>query len=308
MSVVIMNKNKPLEQGRCHHIKILGIGDSGLNSIQYLQDQSALKKSQTLSFAVAHVQNNCLDSKQEVELISVDPKNIDIDNTKSQNDLLGLAKIYPEGVQGQSILFIVVDLSDTEYHSFVKNFLERHNKMLNKQYELIIGITCGPTQEEGNKNLNYGDGILQQCDLIIPSDRKNNRMLSYESTYQSIWFFINVLMRPGMIISSFADVRHCISTVNTGVIISASATGCNRAKSALQGVLKKIAVIKNKQLNTEITAVIIDMCTADLSISEFDEVGQVIVGALPKAVYYSIGVTTDDYLKNTLQINVLVMS
>lgn len=188
---------------------------------------------------------------------------------------------------------------------------------------LTVAVVTKPFQFEGKKRMLIADDgtqkLGQQVDSLITIP--NNKLLSVlgknVSLLDAFKAVNNVLLgavqgiaelitRPGLINVDFADVRTVMSEMGMAMMGTGTAFGENRARAAAEAaiaspLLEDISLAGARGVLVNITA------GPDLSIGEFEEVGEVIKGFTSENATVVVGTVIDPTLTDQqLRVTVVV--
>lgn len=187
---------------------------------------------------------------------------------------------------------------------------------------LTVAVVTKPFLFEGKKRLHIADEgtrrLSQQVDSLITIP--NNKLLSVlgknVSLLDAFKAVNNVLLgavqgiaelitRPGLINVDFADVRTVMSEMGMAMMGTGVATGEGRAQAAAEAaiaspLLDDINLTGARGVLVNITAGL------DLSIGEFEEVGEVIKGFTSESATVVVGTVIDPNMTNELRVTIVV--
>lgn len=187
---------------------------------------------------------------------------------------------------------------------------------------LTVAVVTKPFVFEGRKRLQIADEgtkrLSQQVDSLITIP--NNKLLSVLgkniSLLDAFKAVNNVLLgavqgiaelitRPGLINVDFADVRTVMSEMGMAMMGTGVASGENRARTAAEAaiaspLLEDINLAGARGVLVNITAGL------DLSIGEFEEVGEVIKGFTSESATVVVGTVIDPEMVDQLRVTVVV--
>ncbi len=187
---------------------------------------------------------------------------------------------------------------------------------------LTVAVVTKPFVFEGKKRIHVADdGIKrlgQQVDslITIPNNKLLNVLGKNVSLLDAFKAVNNVLLgavqgiaelitRPGLINVDFADVRTVMSEMGMAMMGTGVATGEDRARLAAEAaiaspLLEDINLTGARGVLVNITAGL------DLSIGEFEEVGEVIKGFTSESATVVVGTVIDPEMSNELRVTIVV--
>lgn len=187
---------------------------------------------------------------------------------------------------------------------------------------LTVAVVTKPFVFEGKKRLQIADEgikkLSQHVDSLITIP--NNKLLSVlgktVSLLDAFKAVNNVLLgavqgiaelitRPGLINVDFADVRTVMSEMGMAMMGTGAASGDNRARTAAEAaiaspLLEDINLAGARGVLVNITAGL------DLSIGEFEEVGEVIKGFTSESATVVVGTVIDPEMIDQLRVTIVV--
>lgn len=187
---------------------------------------------------------------------------------------------------------------------------------------LTVAVVTKPFIFEGRKRLNVADEgikkLSQQVDSLITVP--NNKLLSVlgknVSLLDAFKAVNNVLLgavqgiaelitRPGLINVDFADVRTVMSEMGVAMMGTGIATGENRARMAAEAAISS-PLLEDINLSGARGVLVNITAGLDLSIGEFEEVGEVIKEFTSETATVVVGTVVDENMTNELHVTVVV--
>ncbi len=186
---------------------------------------------------------------------------------------------------------------------------------------LTVAVVTKPFPFEGRKRMSVAEEGIQELErevdslITIPNDKLLS-VLGKELTLLNAFKSANdvllgavkgiaeLITRPGLINVDFADVRTVMSEMGMAVMGSGEASGENRARQAAQ---RAIACPLLEDANIAGAHGILVNVTAglDLSIGEFDEVGQTVKEFASEDATVVVGTVIDPELEGELRVTVV---
>jgi len=305
-------------------LKIVGLGAGGCKAIDHLMEHGDYEGC-GISYTAIHNQSDLISENNAEHTILIDQQkqSADEDNNKIFNQ--SLSDSIGDQFADIDAFFILADFRDSENiklaSSLGKVFI---NKDLLK-HGFIVAIINQPAQYEGKElQQQFEQGkqaLLKYCDTVIVNSsemilrdlNKNNKPVTdyfnqeFEANYQSIQIFIHTIVYVGLICVDFSDVYAVVADMSEAIRLSAMESGDDRAIQAINKVLKEAEQEWGSLFNPEIEAVLVDICAADMDLSEFDQIGDIICYAFSGSVRIKIATALDDKLKDQMEVNVLVV-
>jgi len=187
---------------------------------------------------------------------------------------------------------------------------------------LTVAVVTKPFIFEGKKRLSIADEgtkrLAQQVDSLITIP--NNKLLSVlgknVSLLDAFKAVNNVLLgavqgiaelitRPGLINVDFADVRTVMSEMGMAMMGTGVASGEERARSAAQAAISS-PLLDDINLSGARGVLVNITAGLDLSIGEFEEVGEVIKEFTSESATVVVGTVIDPEMTNELRVTIVV--
>lgn len=186
---------------------------------------------------------------------------------------------------------------------------------------LAVAVVTKPFPFEGRKRMQHAEEGINQLRQSVDSliTIPNERLLSVMGAGASlldafkcandvllgaVQGIADLIIRPGMINVDFADVRTVMSEMGTAMMGSGSASGENRAKEAaeaaiLSPLLEGVNLQGARGILVNVTAGL------DLSLGDFNEVGQTIESFASSDAIVVIGTVIDPELSDEIKVTVV---
>ena len=187
---------------------------------------------------------------------------------------------------------------------------------------LTVAVVTKPFPFEGRRRLQIAEqGILELAEhvdslITIPNERLLNVLGKNISLLDAFKAANNVLQgavqgiselitQPGLINVDFADVRTVMSEMGMAMMGTAKASGENRAAEAAQAavsspLLDDVALVGAKGILVNITS------GMDMSIGEFEEVGEIIKSFASDQATVVVGTVIDPDMSDELRVTIVV--
>jgi cell division protein FtsZ len=300
-------------------IKVIGVGGGGGNAVEHMLGESI----EGVDFVCANTDAQALNSSKAQTTIQLgeeitkglgagaDPE-IGRQSAEADRELVRSA------LEGADMVFITAGMGGGTGTGAAPVVAE-----IAKQLGILtVAVVTKPFQFEGRKRMQVADeGIRrlgQQVDSLITIP--NNKLLTVLGKSVSlldafkavnnvlsgaVQGIAELITRPGLINVDFADVRTVMSEMGTAMMGTGTATGENRARAAAEAaiaspLLEDINLAGARGVLVNITA------GPDLSIGEFEEVGEVIKGFTSENATVVVGTVIDPEL-NDQQLRVTVV-
>jgi cell division protein FtsZ len=187
---------------------------------------------------------------------------------------------------------------------------------------LTVAVVTKPFPFEGRRRLQIAEqGIIELAEhvdslITIPNERLLNVLGKNISLLDAFKAANNVLQgavqgiselitQPGLINVDFADVRTVMSEMGMAMMGTAKASGENRAAEAAQAavsspLLDDVALVGAKGILVNITS------GMDMSIGEFEEVGEIIKSFASDQATVVVGTVIDPDMSDELRVTIVV--
>jgi len=187
---------------------------------------------------------------------------------------------------------------------------------------LTVAIVTKPFMFEGKKRLHLADEgikkLSQNVDslITIPNNKLMNVLGKNISLLEAFKAVNNVLLgavqgiaelitRPGLINVDFADVRTVMSEMGMAMMGTGIGKGENRARDAAEAAISS-PLLEDINLSGARGVLVNITAGMDLSIGEFEEVGEVIKGFTSESATVVVGTVIDPELIDELRVTVVV--
>lgn len=187
---------------------------------------------------------------------------------------------------------------------------------------LTVAVVTKPFIFEGKKRLHIAEEgirkLTQQVDslITIPNNKllgvlgKDIKLLDAFKAVNNVLLgavqgIAELITRPGLINVDFADVRTVMSEMGMAMMGTGIAKGDNRARTAAESAIAS-PLLEDINL-TGARGVLVNITAGmDLSIGEFEEVGEVIKGFTSESATVVVGTVIDPEMEGDLRVTVVV--
>lgn len=187
---------------------------------------------------------------------------------------------------------------------------------------LTVAVVTKPFSFEGQKRTKIAEEGMQELSQYVDSliTIPNNKLLTVLGKNMSLLNAFkaanNVLLgavqgiaelitRPGLINVDFADVRTVMSEMGMAMMGSGSAGGENRARQAAEAAIAS-PLLEDVDL-TGARGILVNITSGmDLSIGEFEEVGEIVRSFTSDSATVVVGTVIDPELNDELRVTVVV--
>ncbi len=300
-------------------IKVIGVGGGGCNAVAHMLNQDI----EGVEFICANTDAQALRNSKARHVIQLGPEltkglgagaNPEIGKRAAQEDRMRIQEM----LSGADMLFITAGMGGGTGTGAAPVIAEIARDM----GILTVAVVTKPFPFEGRKRSQVAEaGIIelaQRVDSLItvPNEKlltvlgKNVSLLdAFKATNNvlqgAVQGISELITRPGLINVDFADVRTVMSEMGMAMMGTATAQGENRAQEAAEAavaspLLEDIALSGAKGVLVNITA------GMDMTIGEFEEVGEVIKSFTSDQATVVVGTVIDPEMTDTLRVTIVV--
>jgi cell division protein FtsZ len=298
-------------------IKLLGIGGGGSNAVEYMTGQI-----EGVHYACANTDaqalKNC--SSQTIQLGSQITKglgagaNPEIGRQSAEEDLEEIRSF----LSGADMIFITAGMGGGTGTGAAPVVA----KIAKEMGILTVAVVTKPFSFEGKMRMQVAEegirALSQYVDslIIIPNNKllsvlgKNMTLLNAFKAANNVLFgavqgIAELITRPGLINVDFADVRTVMSEMGMAMMGTGVASGENRARVAAEAaiaspLLDDINLTGARGILVNITAGL------DMSIGEFEEVGNAVKGFTSENATVVVGTVIDPQMSDEMRVTVVV--
>ena len=186
---------------------------------------------------------------------------------------------------------------------------------------LTVAVVTKPFSFEGKKRMKIAEqgiaGLREQVDslIVVPNEKllavlgKTTSLLdAFKSAndvlYNAVQGIAELITRPGLINVDFADVRTVMKEMGEAMMGTGSAVGENRAHEAAQTAISS-PLLENIDLSGARGLLVNITAGMDLSIGEFDEVGNTIKEFVQEDATVVIGTVIDMEMTDEVRVTVV---
>ncbi len=299
-------------------IKVIGVGGGGGNAVQHMVENEI----EGVDFICANTDSQALKrvgAKTVIQLGSNITKGLGAGaNPKvGREAALEDRERIAEVIQGTDMLFITAGMGGGTGTGGAPIVAEIAREM----GILTVAVVTRPFPFEGNKRMKVAEEgireLAQQVDslITIPNEKlltvlgKNISLLDAFKAANDVLLgavqgIAELITRPGLINVDFADVRTVMSEMGMAMMGSGKATGENRAREAAEKaifspLLEDVNINGAKGILVNVTA------GYDLSIGEFEEVGNTVREFAAEDATVVVGTVIDPDLTDELRVTLV---
>ncbi|WP_116963782.1 cell division protein FtsZ [Fastidiosibacter lacustris] len=300
-------------------IKVIGVGGGGGNAVEHMLSQNI----EGVEFICANTDSQALKNSSARNVIQIGSEltkglgagaNPEVGKRAAQEDR---ARIQ-QALDGADMVFITAGMGGGTGTGAAPVIAEVAKEM----GILTVAVVTKPFPFEGRRRMQlaeYGISELSQSVdslITIPNSKllsvlgKNISLLDafkaangvLQGAVQGI---AELITRPGLINVDFADVRTVMSAMGVAMMGTATAIGENRAREAAEAavaspLLEDVNLAGAKGVLVNITA------GMDMSIGEFEEVGDVIKAFTSDQATVVVGTVIDTEMSDELRVTIVV--
>jgi len=269
-------------------IKVIGIGNAGVNIISYIQKNN-----------IEGINYILIDDKvylKEVDIINTVILRNNIDEGKS---------IIQEELRGTNLLFLVGDIATNSETNIISIISELTTELALTTVAIIISpheLTSSERIYSPSLNI---DSIIQISEKgLLPlskegelSEAKNKILLDI------VRGMTTPITQSNIIGFDFADLKTLICKTGTFSVGIGMALGKNRAIKATKKALSFPLFIDIQ--HDVFYGILVNISSQEMSISEFDEIGNLIHFLVPSKTIIKVAVTYDNNLKGEMKVTLI---
>lgn len=299
-------------------IKVIGVGGGGGNAIKHMLNSNI----QGVEFIRANTDRQALEDELSglvLQLGTSITKGLGAGANPEigrQSALEDRDRIY-DVLEGSDLVFITAGMGGGTGTGGAPIIAE----VAREVGALTVAVVTRPFQFEGKKRIQYADEGIQKLSQVVDSliTIPNQKLLSVlgkgVTLLDAFKAANNVLLgavqgiselitRPGLINVDFADVRTVMSEMGVAMMGTGAAAGENRARLAAEAaisspLLEDISLAGARGVLVNITA------GQDMSISEFEEVGDAIKGFTSEDATVIVGTVIDPTMTDELRVTLV---
>ena len=300
-------------------IKVIGVGGGGGNAVEHMLNQNI----ESVEFICANTDAQALKNSSAGTVIQLGIEltkglgagaNPEIGKRAAQEDR---ARIQ-NALNGADMVFITAGMGGGTGTGAAPIIAEIAKDM----NILTVAVVTKPFPFEGKKRMLLADQGIEELSknvdslITIPNSKllsvlgKNISLLdafknANEILQGAVQGISELITRPGLINVDFADVRTVMSVMGIAMMGTSSAAGENRARKAAESAVASPLL---EDVNLEGAKGVLVNITAgmDLSIGEFEEVGEVIKTFTSDQATVVVGTVIDTEMSDELRVTIVV--
>ncbi len=299
-------------------IKVIGVGGGGGNAIAHMIEENV----EGVEFICANTDVQALQKSQATTLIQLGEQITKGLGAGADPELGRKAaeesrdRIY-ETLQGADMVFITAGMGGGTGTGAVPVVAEIAKEL----GILTVSVVTKPFEFEGKKRQEVArQGIAKLAEhvdsiITIPNNKllsvlgKNISLLSAFRTANevlqgAVQGIADLITRPGLINVDFADVRTVMSEMGMAMMGTGKSTGEGRAATAAEAAISS-PLLEDIDLSGAQGVLVNITAGLDMSIGEFEEVGEVIKGFTSENATVVVGTVIDNDMSEELRVTVV---
>ena len=300
------------------NIKVFGIGGGGGNAVTYMSDS----KIDGVSFHYINTDAQALSSVPEDSRIQIGNEitrglGAGAKPEVGQQSAMESREEIAKALEGTDMVFVTAGMgggTGTGAAPVVASIAREMGI-------LTVGVVTTPFKFEGKKRMNLAmEGISELKShvdslITIPNERLQtvfgNKMSLIEAfnqandiLYNAVQGISDLIVRPGMINVDFADVRTVMSEMGISMMGYGVASGENRAELATNAAISS-PLLNNVNVN-EARAILINVTSGpDLSLGEFNTIGEMIEDLASSEATVVVGTVIDESMSDEIRVTLV---
>ncbi|TNF65174.1 MAG: cell division protein FtsZ [Gammaproteobacteria bacterium] len=300
-------------------IKVVGIGGGGGNAVEHMLEHGI----DGVEFICANTDAQALKNSSSRTVIQIGSEltkglgagaNPEVGKRAAQEDRMRIQ----EALQGADMVFITAGMGGGTGTGAAPVIAEIAKDM----GILTVAVVTKPFPFEGRRRMQIAEnGIAELAEnvdslITIPNSKllsvlgKNISLLDAFKAANSVLQgavqgISELITKPGLINVDFADVRTVMAAMGVAMMGTAMATGENRAREAAEAAVASPLL---EDINLEGARGVLVNITAgmDMSIGEFEEVGEVIKSFTSDQATVIVGTVIDPEMTDELRVTIVV--
>ncbi len=299
-------------------IKVFGIGGGGGNAVRHMMESNV----EGVEFVCANTDAQALrdvDARTALQLGNSMTKglgagaNPEVGRQSAIEDRERIAEI----LEGADMVFITAGMGGGTGTGAAPVIAEVARDM----GILTVAVVTKPFPFEGRKRMQIADEGIHQLQqnvdslITIPNERLLTVLGPSASLIEAfkaandvllgaVQGIADLIIRPGMINVDFADVRTVMSEMGMAMMGSASASGDNRAREAAESAIRS-PLLEGVNLQGARGILVNISAGLDLSLGDFNEVGETIEEFASADATVVVGTVIDPELSDELRVTVV---
>ena len=301
-------------------IKVIGVGGGGGNAVQHMVNQNI----EGVEFICVNTDSQALKESNVNNIIQIGSEftkglgagaNPEIGKRAAQEDRSQIQK----SLVGADMVFVTAGMGGGTGTGAAPVIAEVAKEM----GILTVAVVTKPFGIEGSRRMKLAMSGIEELSqivdslIIIPNDKLPGVLgekISIREAFGkvdevlqgAVQGIAELITRPGLINVDFADVRTVMSAMGLAVMGTATATGENRAFEAAKAAVSSPLLEDDLELK-EAKGVLVNITAGEnMSIGEFQAVGEVIQEFASDQATVVIGTVIDQQIKDELSVTIVV--
>jgi cell division protein FtsZ len=300
-------------------IKVIGVGGGGGNAVEHMLAESI----DGVEFICANTDSQALKKSAATKILQIGEEitkglGAGADPSVGRESALSDRERIIEMIDGSDMIFITAGMGGGTGTGAAPVVAEIAREL----GILTVAVVTKPFSFEGKKRMAVAQEgmheLAQYVDslITIPNDKllnvlgKNMSLLNAFKAANNVLFgavqgIADLITRPGLINVDFADVRTVMSEMGMAMMGSGTATGEDRARVAAEQAVAS-PLLEDVDLNGAGGVLVNITAGLDMSIGEFEEVGDVVKGFASESATVVVGTVIDPEMQDELRVTVVV--
>jgi cell division protein FtsZ len=299
-------------------IKVIGVGGGGNNAVNHMLQSNI----EGVDFVCANTDAQALKNSEVPTVLQLGSSitkglgagaNPEIGRNAALEDKERIA----DAIEGADMVFITAGMGGGTGTGAAPVVAEVAKEM----GILTVAVVTRPFPFEGPKRMNIASAGIKELSqhvdslITIPNEkllavlgRDMSLLNAFKEAnnvlYGAVQGIAELITRPGLINVDFADVRTVMSEMGQAMMGSADSIGQNRAKEAAMQAIRS-PLLEDVDLNGAKGILVNITAGMDMSIGEFDEVGNIVRGIASEEAVIVMGTAIDPEMKDQMRVTVV---
>lgn len=298
-------------------IKVIGIGGGGGNAVEHMISENV----SGVEFVCANTDLQALRNSRAKTLVQLGEENTRGLGAGANPEIGRQAaeenrEVIREILTGVDMVFLTAGMGGGTGTGATPVFAEIAREM----GVLTVAVVTKPFAFEGNKrkkvanegikNLMVDSLITVPNDKLLPVLGKNVSLLqAFKATNNillgAVQGIAELITKPGLINVDFADVRTVMAEMGMAMMGTANAKGEGRARSAAEAAISS-PLLEDVDLSGAGGVLVNITAGPDMSIGEFEEIGEVVKSFTSENATVVVGTVIDPNMNDELRVTVVV--
>lgn len=299
-------------------IKVIGVGGGGGNAVSHMVGENI----DGVEFIIANTDAQALKHMESVTVMQLGSEitkglGAGADPAVGRQAAEENRQAIQESLQGADMVFITAGMGGGTGTGAAPVVAEVAKEL----GILTVAIVTKPFSFEGKVRMQIADQGVQDLAKIVDSliTIPNNKLLSVlgknitllnafkaanNVLYGAVQGIADLITRPGLINVDFADVRTVMSEMGMAMMGTGSCSGENRARAAAESAIAS-PLLEDVNLSGARGVLVNITAGLDMSIGEFEEVGDVVKSFTSPDATVVVGTVIDPELTDELRVTVV---